>query len=146
MAEYRIEEKKEKEEFKCRYMEVSEDGRLICTRIKQGDNIISQEVCTQLCPLPKEKCIYLKFSLRKETLFSAIGVGGRRTEMSISTIACFLHKRKIDNLSECETCKDRRYELKDEALLKVGYKILMDNLGEEKTKEFLRLFLEKKII
>jgi hypothetical protein len=46
----------------CENRTVSKDGRIVCSKITQGDNTVSPEVC-RACPARTVNCSHLRFSL-----------------------------------------------------------------------------------
>lgn len=48
----------------CDHRAVSKVGRIICTKIVEGDNVVSPEIC-QSCPVKAINCEHLCFSLRQ---------------------------------------------------------------------------------
>jgi len=47
----------------CEHRTVSKDGRILCTKIVEGDNEVSPNVCRD-CPMRAVNCEHLCFSLR----------------------------------------------------------------------------------
>jgi hypothetical protein len=50
----------------CQYRSVASDGRVICTKIAEGDNEVSPNLCRD-CPARQIGCDKLRFSLRKSS-------------------------------------------------------------------------------
>lgn len=50
----------------CPYRSVSDDGRLFCQKIVQGDKEVSPEIC-KTCPARACDCSNLRFSLKKRS-------------------------------------------------------------------------------
>ena len=50
----------------CSFARVADDGRILCTKIAQGDNEVSPAFCLT-CPARQCKCDHLRFSLVKVT-------------------------------------------------------------------------------
>jgi hypothetical protein len=50
----------------CQYRSVARDGRVICTKIAEGDNEVSPNLCRD-CPARQIGCDKLRFSLRKSS-------------------------------------------------------------------------------
>jgi len=48
----------------CGHRTVSKNGRIICTKIVEGDNAVSPEIC-HACPVKAINCGHLRFSLRQ---------------------------------------------------------------------------------
>ena len=49
-------------QLSCEHRAVSKDGRIVCSKIAQGDNTVSPEVC-RACPARSVNCSHLRFSL-----------------------------------------------------------------------------------
>jgi hypothetical protein len=47
----------------CQFRTVSKDGRIVCSKIAQGDNAVSPAVC-RACPFSTVNCAHLRFSLQ----------------------------------------------------------------------------------
>jgi hypothetical protein len=47
----------------CQFRTVSKDGRIVCSKIAQGDAAVSPAVC-RACPYSAVDCTHLRFSLR----------------------------------------------------------------------------------
>ncbi|MBM4466223.1 MAG: hypothetical protein FJ014_11835 [Chloroflexi bacterium] len=48
----------------CQYRSVARDGRIVCTKIVEGDNEVSPNLCRD-CPARQVSCDKLRFSLQK---------------------------------------------------------------------------------
>jgi hypothetical protein len=48
----------------CEHRTVSKDGRIVCSKIVDGDNEVSPNVC-RTCPYRSVNCAHLRFSLRQ---------------------------------------------------------------------------------
>ncbi len=49
----------------CEHRTVSRDGRIVCSKIVEGDHEVSPDMC-HACPLKAVNCVHLRFSLRHE--------------------------------------------------------------------------------
>ncbi|HAW50101.1 TPA: hypothetical protein DCX16_04040 [bacterium] len=132
------------EEKTCEYFEVEESGYFICKKITRGSSRITKDICKAHCPVFEKKCSHLAFSLRKDEVFSAIGLGGRRYEINIERAVCDKLKEAIFDIKKCNTCElfeeKGEISIKEEPdIIRQGLKVLIEHLGEEKT----RLFIEK---
>ncbi|MEW6103456.1 MAG: hypothetical protein AB1630_06535 [bacterium] len=136
----------------CEFFGVSEEGNFICKKIPRY-NRITKEICKAHCPVYEKRCSHLVFSLRKDEVFSALGVGGRRVEIRIERAVCDKIKEPIFDIKKCQTCPDftekgKEKEVvkieKEEDIVKIGLKALVASLGEEKTREFIEAIKGKK--
>jgi hypothetical protein len=50
----------------CQYRSVARDGRIICSKITEGDNEVSPNLCRD-CPARQINCDKLRFSLQKSS-------------------------------------------------------------------------------
>ncbi len=50
----------------CAYRSVARDGRIVCTKIAEGDNEVSPNLCRN-CPARQVSCDKLRFSLQKSS-------------------------------------------------------------------------------
>jgi hypothetical protein len=50
----------------CEYRTVAKDGRIVCSKIVEGDNEVSPDVC-RTCPIKAVNCAHLRFSLKQIT-------------------------------------------------------------------------------
>jgi hypothetical protein len=50
----------------CQHRSVASDGRIICSKIKEGDNEVSPNLCRD-CPARQVGCDKLRFSLKKSS-------------------------------------------------------------------------------
>jgi len=55
------------QKYTCEYRKVSDDGRIICSKIVLGDNQVSPNLCRD-CPAKACNCEHLRFSLQKPSL------------------------------------------------------------------------------
>jgi hypothetical protein len=91
---------------KCKYLEVSEEGRLLCSKMKEGEEV-GEEVCAA-CPIQGEDiCQYLRFSLHKDYHFSAVGKGGRIIRIGFERLVCGLEKMPLSSINECKMCPQK---------------------------------------
>lgn len=124
----------------CEFFAVSEEGNFTCKKIRRY-NRITKQMCKEHCPVYEKRCRHLAFSLRKDEVFSALGVGGRRVEIKIENAVCDLFKEQIFDIKKCLSCPDFSEKEKEEEggedIVKLGLSTLVASLGEEKTKEFL---------
>lgn len=136
------------EEKTCEFFRIEEEGYFICKKVTRGSPRITKDLCKAHCPVFEKMCGHLAFSLRKDEVFSAIGVGGRRYEINIERAICDKLKEPIFDIKKCNACQFFeekgailiKEELTEEPdIVKQGLKALVERLGEEKT----RLFVEK---
>lgn len=125
----------------CEFFAISEEGNFTCKKIPKY-NRITKEICKEHCPVYEKRCSHLIFSLRKDEVFSALGVGGRRIEIKIERAICDLLKEPIFDIKKCSTCpnfseKEKEKVEEGEDIIKLGLSLLIKSLGEEKTREFL---------
>jgi len=125
----------------CEFFSVSEDGNFFCKKIARYHRI-TKELCKAHCPVYEKRCSHLAFSLRKDEVFSALGVGGRRVEINIENAVCDKLKEPIFDIKKCLTCPDFEEKGKEGIkekgdIVKLGLKVLVEKLGEEKTREFI---------
>ncbi|MEW6481778.1 MAG: hypothetical protein AB1397_02070 [bacterium] len=135
----------------CEFFGVEESGDFICKKVVRGSPRITKELCKAHCPLFEKRCGHLAFSLRKDEVFSALGVGGRRVEIKIERAVCDKLKEPIFDIKKCSTCpdftekgKEKEIVKEEKDIVKLGLKALVDNLGEEKTREFIEAIKGKK--
>ncbi|MEW6680245.1 MAG: hypothetical protein AB1297_04365 [bacterium] len=135
----------------CEFFGVEESGDFICKKVVRGSSRITKELCKAHCPLFEKRCCHLAFSLRKDEVFSALGVGGRRVEIKIERAVCNKLKEPIFDIKKCSTCldftekgKEKEMVKEEKDIVKLGLKVLVDNLGEEKTREFIEAIKGKK--
>ncbi len=96
----------------CEHRQVSDDGRIICSKIVQGDNQISPGLCRS-CPARACDCEHLRFSLKKQCLSPIIvRWGNGLTEIwddqppavSFLHSACSLRSIPISSPADCIGC------------------------------------------
>jgi hypothetical protein len=99
----------------CEHRTVSKDGRIICSKIVEGDNEVSPNVCRS-CPLKAANCAHLRFSL-KQTLPSPLVVryNGRTeiwddgpAELALERAACTAKVTPIHDTRACAGCALRK--------------------------------------
>ncbi len=64
----------------CEHRAVAKDGRIICSKIIEGDNEVSPNTC-RACPLKAVNCGHLRFSLRQTSSTPLIVRHNGRTEI-----------------------------------------------------------------
>lgn len=64
----------------CENRTVSKDGRIVCSKIVEGDNEVSPNVCRE-CPFRAIDCSHLRFTLRLEAASPLIVRYNGRTEV-----------------------------------------------------------------
>jgi hypothetical protein len=64
----------------CENRTVSKEGRIVCTKIVEGDNQVSPNVC-RACPFKAANCAHLRFSLRQTSRSPLIVRYNGRTEI-----------------------------------------------------------------
>lgn len=127
----------------CEFFVISEEGNFTCKKIPRY-NRMTKEICQQHCPVYEKRCVHLAFTLRKDEVFSALGVGGRRVEVKLENAVCDKLKEPIFDIKKCSTCpwfeekKEEKGAIEgEENIVKLGLAALIASLGEEKTKRFL---------
>ena len=112
-------------------------------------------MCRTICPvgIGKKRCEHLKFTLRKDQSFSAIGIGGRKTQILFEKAVCKKLEEQIFDTKKCEACLEFRQiirkekekeeesvslELAKDELIQKGIKLLIDGLGRENALEFVK--------
>jgi hypothetical protein len=108
--------------YACEFRKVSDDGRIICSKIMLGNNQVSTSLCRD-CPAKTCNCEHLRFSLRKTSL-SAIIVrwGNGHTEiwddhppaLSFLHSACDTKTIPISTPRDCIGCSLRKGYLPQE--------------------------------
>ncbi|HSJ55947.1 MAG TPA: hypothetical protein VLC95_02130 [Anaerolineae bacterium] len=99
----------------CEHRAVSGDGRIICTRIVEGEAEVSPEVCRD-CPFKAADCSHLRFSLRLTSPSPLIvRFNGRQEvwddgppELHFERAACAERVMPIDDVRTCAECPLRR--------------------------------------
>jgi hypothetical protein len=139
----------------CEYFGATEEGNFVCKKISSIYKEVTKEMCRTICPvgIGKKRCEHLKFTLRKDQSFSAIGVGGRKTEIKFEKAVCTKLEEQIFDIKQCETCLNFRQVIKKEKeeekedvslplakdeLIQKGIKLLIDGLGKEGASEFIK--------
>lgn len=64
----------------CEHRTVSKDGRIICGKIVEGDNLVSPDICHS-CPVRAVNCRHLSFSLQQTSPSPLIVRFNGRTEV-----------------------------------------------------------------
>jgi hypothetical protein len=90
---------------------VAKDGRIICSRIVEGDNEVSPNVCRD-CPFKTVNCSHLRFSLRKTSPSPLIVRYNGRTEiwddgpceLSFERAACTARVMPVYEPRSCAGC------------------------------------------
>jgi hypothetical protein len=99
----------------CEHRTVSKDGRIVCSKIVEGDNEVSPNVC-RACPLRAVNCAHLRFSLRKTSATALIVRCNGRTELwnddppqlLFERAACAAKVMPIDQARSCAGCTLRQ--------------------------------------
>jgi len=99
----------------CENRTVSKDGRIICSKIVEGDNEVSPNVCRE-CPFRAVDCAHLRFSLRMEAASPlTVRYNGRTEvwddgppELSFERAACGLKVMPIYGPRSCSACALRK--------------------------------------
>ena len=138
----------------CEFFDTAEEGNFVCKKIGSSYKDITKEMCRTICPvgIGKKRCEHLKFTLRKDQSFSAIGIGGRKTQILFEKAVCKKLQEQIFDTKKCETClafrqvtvKEKEEEdtsssaLAKDELIQKGIKLLIDGLGKENALEFIK--------
>ena len=64
----------------CEYRTAAKDGRIICSKVTEGDNEVSPNLCRE-CPFKAVNCSHLRFSLRQTSPSPLIVRYNGRTEI-----------------------------------------------------------------
>jgi hypothetical protein len=99
----------------CRHRTVIADGRIVCSKIAQGDNEVSPDVC-RTCPASAVGCVHLRFSLRQTSPSPLIVRYNGRTEIwddeppriCFERAACAARVMPIDSARQCRMCSLRQ--------------------------------------
>jgi hypothetical protein len=99
----------------CEHRQVSKDGRIVCTKIVEGDNEVTPNVC-RTCPFKAANCTHLRFSLRQVTPSPLIVRFNGRTEVwdddpphvQFEQAACAARVSPIDHPKQCANCALRQ--------------------------------------
>jgi len=98
----------------CEHRAVSGDGRIVCTKIVEGDADVSPEVCRD-CPFKAVNCRHLRFSLRLTSPSSlVVRFNGRQEvwddgppEIQFERAACAERVMPIHDTRVCAECSLR---------------------------------------
>jgi hypothetical protein len=99
----------------CEHRTVSKDGRIICTKITEGDNTASPNTCRN-CPFQAVDCSHLRFSLRLSSPSPLIVRFNGRTEiwddhppqLRFQQAACAARVIPIERPDACAACPLRQ--------------------------------------
>jgi hypothetical protein len=99
----------------CEHRTVSKDGRIVCSKIGNGDNQVSPNVC-RACPFKAVNCAHLRFSLRQTCSTPLIVRYNGRTEiwnddppeLGFATAACAAKVMPIEHPRSCVGCPLRQ--------------------------------------
>jgi hypothetical protein len=99
----------------CEHRTVSKDGRILCVRIVEGDNVVSPEVC-RTCPFQAANCTHLRFSLQQTSPSPLIVRFNGRTEvwdddppeLRFARAACEARVLPVEDPRECARCALRQ--------------------------------------
>jgi hypothetical protein len=95
----------------CEYRTVSPDGRVICTKVAEGENAVSPEVC-HTCPVRAANCTHLRFTLRQRSPSPlTVRFNGRTeiwddgpAEVRLAEAACAARIAPIGHPDACRGC------------------------------------------
>ena len=95
----------------CQHRTVAKDGRIVCSRIVEGDSEVSPNVCRD-CPFKAANCSHLRFSLRQTSPSPLIVRFNGRTEiwddgpcsLSFERAACAAKVMPIFDPRSCADC------------------------------------------
>jgi hypothetical protein len=95
----------------CENRTVSKDGRIICSKIIEGDNEVSPNTCRD-CPFRAVDCSHLRFSLRMEAASPLVVRYNGRTEvwddgpaeLSFERAACSAKVMPVYGPRSCTGC------------------------------------------
>lgn len=95
----------------CDHRTVSKDGRIICSKIVEGDSEVSPNICRD-CPCRAVDCSHLRFSLRIETASPlTVRYNGRvevwddgPAELSFERAACSAKVMPVYEPRSCRGC------------------------------------------
>ncbi len=99
----------------CAHRAAAKDGRIICSRVVEGDNEVSPNVCRQ-CPHKEVDCKHLRFSLRQTSPSPLIVRYNGRTEiwddgpseLHLERAACAARVIPIYGPRSCVGCTQRQ--------------------------------------
>ena len=99
----------------CEHRTVSKDGRIICRKIAEGDNVVTPNLC-RACPVKAVNCSHLRFSLRRTSPRPLIVRFNGRTEvwdddppeLHFEQAACTVKVVPIGHPQVCAQCELRK--------------------------------------
>ncbi len=120
----------------CEHRTVSKDGRIVCSKIVEGDNEVSPNVC-RTCPQKAVNCAHLRFSLRQISPSPLIVRFNGRTEIwdddppeiRFEQAACSARVIPIDTPKSCVGCALRQ-PLQSPAEAAMQRRQRMDHVGK----------------
>jgi hypothetical protein len=95
----------------CQHRTVSKDGRIICSKIVEGEGEVSPNICRS-CPYKQVNCAHLRFSLRQTSASPLIVRYNGRTEvwndgppeLRFEHAACMAKVTPVYEPRSCEGC------------------------------------------
>ena len=95
----------------CEHRTVAKDGKIVCSRVVEGENEVSPNVCRD-CPFKAVNCSHLRFSLRQTSPSPLIVRYNGRTEiwddgpceLSFERAACDVKVMPIYEPRSCAGC------------------------------------------
>lgn len=104
----------------CSFARVANDGRIICTKIAQGDNEVSPALCFT-CPARQCSCDHLRFSLVRTSPSPFIVRWNGRTDVwnneppqvAFLRAACAAKITPLPSSQECLSCELRTGSLSE---------------------------------
>ena len=99
----------------CEHRTAAKDGRIICSKVTEGDNEVSPNLCRE-CPFKAVNCSHLRFSLRQTTPSPLVVRYNGRTEiwddgpneLSFEHAACAAKVIPIYGPRSCAGCSLRK--------------------------------------
>jgi hypothetical protein len=99
----------------CEHRTAAKDGRIICSKVSEGDNEVSPNLCSD-CPFKAVNCSHLRFSLRQTSPSPLIVRYNGRTEiwddgpneLSFEHAACAAKVIPIYGPRSCAGCSLRK--------------------------------------
>jgi hypothetical protein len=99
----------------CEHRTVSKDGRILCVKIVEGDDVVSPEAC-RTCPFQAANCIHLRFSLQQTSPSPLIVRFNGRTEiwdddppeLRFTRAACEARVLPVEDPRVCASCALRQ--------------------------------------
>lgn len=99
----------------CEHRTVSKDGRIVCSKIVEGDNEVSPNVCRS-CPFKRVNCEHLRFSLCQASSSPLIVRFNGRTEvwddeppeLRFERAACTAKVSPVHEPLSCSACSLRQ--------------------------------------